>query len=186
MTVQSPPREADGASTRHAEAGSFATGQDFADNIPKHISVMSRFVTGHVARQLAPLGLGVGQYPYLFALYDRDGRSQQELSDDLLVDKSSTASAVEKLESAGLIVRSVDPADRRRRVVSLTEAGLRLRPELAESLESASEALLGDLEPAERAIFHDLIRRVAMRALIAEESEIHAKTTTNSLKGETS
>jgi DNA-binding MarR family transcriptional regulator len=63
-------------------------------------------------------------------------------------------------EAAGLVTRAPDPADRRRRVVSLTpdgEAGLRAALEVAQRVQ---EELLEPLSAAERRTLHTLLERL--------------------------
>lgn len=57
----------------------------------------------------------------------RDGPlSMRELADRLATDRPYTTVFVADLEQRGLVSRSVDPADRRGRIVTVTEAGLRI------------------------------------------------------------
>jgi len=49
--------------------------------------------------------------------------SQSDLSERLLVDKSNVTPLIDRLETEGLILREVDPEDRRRYHVVLTAAG---------------------------------------------------------------
>ncbi|MGB8379684.1 MAG: MarR family winged helix-turn-helix transcriptional regulator, partial [Dermatophilaceae bacterium] len=145
----------------HTAARRRAPRPDFADNLPKHLAVIGRHMIAYAGQRIGELGVGAGQYPYLFALYSTDHQSQQNLSDELLVDKSSTTAAIDKLEAQGLVVRSADPADRRRRIVSLTKAGRSLRPDLQALLAETTEVLLTGLTPSERDTLHELLRRIA-------------------------
>ncbi len=136
--------------------------------MPKHLAVIWRHMISYAGQRIGRLGVGAGQYPYLFALYSADGQSQQSLADELLVDKSSTTAAIDKLEAQGLVVRSADPTDRRRRIVSLTKAGRSLRPDLEAVLAETTDVLLAGLTRAERNTLHDLVRRIAQNITEAD------------------
>jgi len=63
-------------------------------------------------------------------------------------------------EASGLVTRAPDPADRRRRVVSLTRAGearLRAATEVAQEVQ---DEFLAPLSQAERRTLHALLERL--------------------------
>lgn len=134
---------------------------DTRDNVAKHMAVAWRQTIAYIARKMEPLHLGSGQYPYLFALYDQDGQSQQRLSQRLMVNKSATVGAVDKLERLGYVERRPDRADRRRYRVYLTEKGRRVRAQLEAIVGEALEALQTGLTVQERETFRELMRRAA-------------------------
>jgi DNA-binding MarR family transcriptional regulator len=70
----------------------------------------------------------------------------------------SMAQIVHDVETAGLVSRRPDPADRRRAFVELTDAGV----ELVHAARLRKETWLGEvlereLDPGERALLHDAI-----------------------------
>lgn len=65
----------------------------------------------------------------------------KELSARLGADLSNTATAIDRLEAQGLVRKQVHPTDRRARVVTLTEAGEKVRTQLDEQLFSSVPAL---------------------------------------------
>ncbi|HVS53902.1 MAG TPA: MarR family transcriptional regulator [Opitutaceae bacterium] len=78
-------------------------------------------------RLFRPLGLTGAQFNVLNILADeREGMSQRELGDRLVVDRSNVTGLLDRLEKAGLVQRRDHPGDRRVYRVSLTPAGRRL------------------------------------------------------------
>jgi DNA-binding MarR family transcriptional regulator len=83
----------------------------------------SRVVTRHYDRALAPAGLSTNEYAILARL-DREGSfALGELAARLAMDRSTLSRDVAPLLAAGLVEAAADPADRRKKVLSLTAAG---------------------------------------------------------------
>jgi DNA-binding MarR family transcriptional regulator len=69
---------------------------------------------------LNPAHVGLFRYPTL------DGQRPTELADQLQIKKQSINDLLRHLEQSGYLVRKIDPADRRARIVRLTARGQRL------------------------------------------------------------
>jgi DNA-binding MarR family transcriptional regulator len=111
----------------------------------------------------AEVGLAAQQYQALLAIKGRVGEDNvtiNELAHQLLIKHNSAVGLADRLESEGLVKRSVDPGDRRKVNLRLTARGTRIferlaaahreelrriGPELAEFLHYFSR--LGDREP---------------------------------------
>ncbi|MCG8417150.1 MAG: MarR family winged helix-turn-helix transcriptional regulator [Proteobacteria bacterium] len=92
------------------------------------LAVVRAYQTCHLAmsRKLAEVGLTVSQYDLLMSLLKRDGQTQQELANRLLVVKSNVSSLLSRVERDGWIERTTDPDDGRGKVVKLTRSGRRM------------------------------------------------------------
>ena len=71
---------------------------------------------------------------------------------------------LDDLEKGGLIERRPDPADRRARRITVTDAGNAALCEVQRSLRAAEETLLEPLDPEERPVLRHLLFRLATRA----------------------
>jgi len=100
-------------------------------------------------------------YRLLAALEERGPASQAALGRGTGIDRSDVTAALVELEERGLVERSVNPADRRRNVVSITAAGTRRLAELDAVVDTIQERLLAPLSEEERRQFVTLIRRIA-------------------------
>ncbi len=60
--------------------------------------------------------------------------TQKALSEKLLIDKTTTAKAIAKLEAEGYVRREADPNDNRYQLLFLTDAGHEVVPEVQEAL----------------------------------------------------
>ena len=120
------------------------------------------------------LGMRLKAFLLLGYVRDRGAVSQQELEAGLLMDANSVVLLLNETEAAGYSVRRRDPADRRRHMVELTDAG-RVAVERAEKArESIEDEVLSDLNPEERRALRKLLRRVLDGLLrVPVESQSH-------------
>jgi DNA-binding MarR family transcriptional regulator len=97
-------------------------------------------------------GSGLRSYHYrlLAALEEWGPRSQAELGRSTAVDRSDVVSVLAELEQRGLVKRTVDPANRRRNIVSITPAGLRQLRKLDGVIEQIQAQVLEPLSSGER------------------------------------
>jgi len=76
---------------------------------------------------LEQLGLTYLQYIAIVALWEEDNQTVSSLGDKLFLESNTLTPLLKKLEAMGYVRRRRDPADERQVVVSLTDAGRRLR-----------------------------------------------------------
>jgi DNA-binding MarR family transcriptional regulator len=94
---------------------------------------------GRVLQQrIGELGLTLGTWYFLRALWEEDGLSQRELSQRIGTMEPTTVSALNAMERLDLVRRERDPHDKRRRRVFLTDHG--------RSLKADALGLLGELD----------------------------------------
>ncbi len=80
---------------------------------------------------LAPLGLTYPQYLVMLVLWEDGAASVGHLGHRLLLDSGTLTPLLKRLEVNGLVSRRRDPADERRVMVEVTDAGLALRDRAA-------------------------------------------------------
>jgi DNA-binding MarR family transcriptional regulator len=117
-----------------------------------------------LAEEHAALGLRIGQGVILICLDEVGPLSQRDLALMLDVDPSDLVRHVDSLETAGLVERQADPADRRRNLVAVTEAGRAMRRQYAAMVARVEEELFGVLAPDDRLVLRRLLRQVATAA----------------------
>src|SRR6202012_4121257 len=120
-------------------------------------------------RAAVELGLNdVRDWLVLAALDDGQQRTQLELSRIVCVDKTTLISVLDRLEQHKLIVRTVDPTDRRVRIPQITAAGRRTFAKFATARHAAEARALHGIDPRERALLLDLLARIANRQSAAQ------------------
>jgi DNA-binding MarR family transcriptional regulator len=78
---------------------------------------------------LDQLGITYPQYLVLHALWEEDGRTVGAIAERLALESSTITPLVKRLEAAGLVTRTRNPADERQVQIRLTERGRALREE---------------------------------------------------------
>lgn len=89
--------------------------------------------------------------------------SQRELAAALEVDPSQLVAILNDLEGAGLCERRRDPADRRRHIVEITDAGAAALDQVDAAVSEAERELFADLTHEERDVLRRLLDRVVVR-----------------------
>jgi len=112
----------------------------------------------------------------LSLLHDGGPLSQQALGEALSLDPSNVVGLLNELEVRGLITRQRDPVDRRRHIVTLSEAGASELAATGAQLTDVEDNILAALSPAERATLRDLLVRAASGAAAAEGAILASKT----------
>jgi DNA-binding MarR family transcriptional regulator len=115
-------------------------------------------------RAAVELGLSdVRDWLVLAALDDGAQRTQLELSKMICVDKTTLITVLDRLEQQGLIIRSVDPTDRRVRIPQITTAGRRAHAKFATARDATESRALDGVDAEQRALLLDLLARIANR-----------------------
>jgi MarR family transcriptional regulator, lower aerobic nicotinate degradation pathway regulator len=112
------------------------------------------------ADAIEPLGISVREHVLLRVLRGSDA-TQLEAGATARVDKSVLTTTIDSLEAKGLVVREVDPADRRVRRPRLTPEGNRICRAADTATRAAQEARLDHLTPAQREEFVRILRVLA-------------------------
>jgi DNA-binding MarR family transcriptional regulator len=92
-------------------------------------------------------------YMVLTALRSEPMRTQAALARAIGADKTRLIAVLDALQQRGLIEREPDPADRRVRLLGLTEAGQRVHATIRAAIRAEEERLLDRLPAADREVF---------------------------------
>ena len=87
----------------------------------------------------------------------------KQLMQTNLVSSGTMTNRIDRLEQHGLVRRSDDPADGRSVLVHMTGDGIARVDEAIKQLLRAEQSLLEPLSPAEREVFADTLRTLAVR-----------------------
>lgn len=109
------------------------------ESFGKEITAINRHLHSLLTPRLAMLRMGFGQHMFLLMLSMKEEVNQKTLSDQLMVDKATTAKAISKLESEGYIRKEIDPIDFRNQKIYLTDSGRTVVPKIEEALAEIME-----------------------------------------------
>lgn len=87
-------------------------------------------------------------------------RTQLALGTALGLDKTTLTAELDRLERAGLLVRTPDPADRRVRFPTITDAGREVQAEVACLHAAVEDDFTADLTPDERHLLRTVLERL--------------------------
>jgi DNA-binding MarR family transcriptional regulator len=111
---------------------------------------------------LAPCGLRCTQRSILIQIARHQAPALTELATILVIDRSALAQNLKPLEREGLIAVSVDPDDKRSRLVKLTQGGLDKLLESQALWEQAQQCFEKSLGPEQACELRELLARIAV------------------------
>lgn len=141
-----------------ARSGGNAAGVPLSRDVLRHLMGVMHAMKDHVGGLATTLDLTPSQ---LAALSHLDAPcSQRELAESLHFDASNITDIVDRLETRGLVVRTVDPHDRRvRRIVRTPEGEALRRKALDEAL--ATAPTVAPLSASEQRQLCELLGKIA-------------------------
>jgi DNA-binding MarR family transcriptional regulator len=98
------------------------------------------------------------QYLALNAVKHADRIDQRSLGDSILLDKASLTEMLERLQRRGLVAKLGDPADRRRRLLTLSSPGRVLLAGVGPEAANVDSEFLSPLPPGQRRFFTGALR----------------------------
>src|SRR3954471_24527010 len=99
-----------------------ARSRERSATISLRISAVARVHRQHAGALLHGIGLSPGQELLLMLLWEKEPRTQAELTRELAIEAPTTSKMISRMAKAGVIVRQRSESDRRTVLVSLTEA----------------------------------------------------------------
>ena len=107
--------------------------------------------------RLAEHKVSFGHWAFLRILWEREGLTQRELSDEAGVMEPTTFSALKAMERLGYVVRRHMEGDRKKSYVFLTPEGKRLKTKLVPLAETVNSIAIRGLNPADIRITRDVL-----------------------------
>jgi DNA-binding MarR family transcriptional regulator len=123
------------------------------------LSTAAHSLTTEMTRAMEGLGVSPRGFSVLTTALS-GAYTQTELARMIGLDKTTMVVTLDELEAAGLAERRPAPADRRARVIAVTEAGERRVREAEEIAARTNEDVLGVLDPGEREAFLGALMRL--------------------------
>jgi DNA-binding MarR family transcriptional regulator len=131
---------------------------------PDLAAMMTPLVREMMAAEVPVLeahGLSMWGYIVLDALDRSPVRSQAALAEAIGADKTRIIPILDDLQDRGFIERRPDPADRRVRLLALTEAGRAAKDAAQEDVQRGEERWLGKLSADDRHLFLRVLRQLS-------------------------
>jgi DNA-binding MarR family transcriptional regulator len=107
------------------------------------------------AEQVTPV-----QYGLLSILVDMPGLDQFSIAEELGIDRANVHDVLKRLESRKLVLRVVDPHNKRRKICLATQEGAEFVARHHAGMQAAQKRLLQGLTEGERTTFVDLLLKL--------------------------
>ncbi|WP_018248629.1 MarR family winged helix-turn-helix transcriptional regulator [Orenia marismortui] len=130
------------------------------EHIGRYISMAYRSNVTLLNKKLSNYGIGRGEYPFLIALYKKEGICQKSLCDFYNIDKAAAGRAIKKLVDKGFIIKKTDPHDKRRQLLYLTPKSKDFKKEFIGILKSNEKKMKKDLTEEEIEVFLKVIKKI--------------------------
>ena len=121
---------------------------------------LARLFASHLQARIAHLDLAPAQFMTLLELWERDGRTQSDLTARLDVEQATMANTLKRMERDGLIKRTDHPDDRRAQLIWLTDKARKLEAPAKDAANAVNQAALADLPDSQRAAVVKLMSRM--------------------------
>ena len=143
---------------------SIDTGYRLADN--------SRLLRRLFDERVRNLGLTAAQARLLLSLERNPDENQVFHAERLEIEPITLTRIVDRLEETGWVERRSDPADRRARILHLTDKSRNIVTRLRAIVEGLFEDMLDGFDAAERETFARLLERIGNNLAAARQPEV--------------
>lgn len=123
-----------------------------------HIRRLHQIAVAIFLQETEGHGLTPVQFAALQTVANEPGTDQRTLAGRIGLDTSTVAGVVDRLEARALLQRNASPADKRVRLLTLTEEGAALLRAVEPAMRSAQQRILAPLPKAERSEFMRMLR----------------------------
>jgi DNA-binding MarR family transcriptional regulator len=132
--------------------------------LTKTISLLHRKMNKELNVRLMQIGLSNAQSSLLKLLYHNGKMTQTDLCEELKLDKSTVAKALDRMENNGLVTKTINPDDSRSFLVSPTQKAIETIPKAQEVLSGWTEDVTSGMTKKEKEMFFKLIKQAAEQA----------------------
>ena len=122
-------------------------------------------------RSIESSGAGLSDFAVLEMLLHKGPQPVNEIGRRIELTSGAITTAVDRLESRGLVTREAHASDRRARIVWLTAAGEKQAAQIFASHKAAMDRAAGGLLKTERAILIQLLRKLGTSAADSAAAE---------------
>ena len=130
-----------------------------------YISVLYRQFQIYINNNTKDLQISASEYIFLMEMYKNDNMSQEQLSKNLIIDKSATARAIKSLEEKEYIIRKKDDNDKRTNRIKLTKQGIEIKDRLSNLLEEWNNEITSDIDKNLLNTVIDTINKMSIKAI---------------------
>lgn len=129
------------------------------------VSMIHRTHMIFVNDKIKHMDLSAGQIPFLMVLSMEEGITQDELAAHFHIDKGVVARALRKMEDKNYLFREIDPYNRRRHLIYLTEKGKNAVPQIIDIDKEWEDSICYKISEEEYNQIMGILRKMALNCL---------------------
>ena len=129
------------------------------------VSIINRAHAIYLNERLKPYNLTFGQFPVFICLLHHPNINQESMARHFHLDKGTIARTVRKMEDAGYVTRVVDPLNRRAFILSLTDKGRSIAPEIIAIDREWQRSVLSVLTGEEQELLFSFLGKVTSMSI---------------------
>lgn len=138
---------------------------DYEKNVSFLIQDVARLMRLAFDRRIKELGLTRSQWFALAFLNRQDGLTQQQLADQMDMERAPLSKTLARLEKNGWITKNSNAEDKRVNKIFLANKAKNIMPELKDEADALLDYILGDLTDENRILFTDILSQAKARLL---------------------
>jgi len=138
--------------------------------IPSPGKIISRIywcTQAYMEQKLYDYGIGSGEVVILMTLYHKNSMKQKEIAEKIHINKATVSREIEKLIKSGYVRRRRDGESRRGYIITLTEKGESIVPEIKEILLEWKKILMHGFSMRERGYIMRALEKMEKNAIRA-------------------
>lgn len=134
-------------------------------DLSKYVSVSYRRTQMFYTEKLKKLGISSGQFMYIVCICENVGQTQDELSQRLIIDKSTVARALLQLETNGYITKTINSNDRRAFNIFPTDKAIAIYPKILDIKDEWHSKMTENLSDIECDVFEKIMEKVMQNTI---------------------
>lgn len=132
--------------------------KDNSQNLGYWVKRFSILANEAIDTALRPYGIGRSQWFLLSHLHADEGVPQRKLQEVLQVESATLTNLIAPLVKKGLVQQSVDPFNKRSKVVSLTAAGRALKLDISDPIEATRDRAFHSIDGNDLATAREVLK----------------------------
>jgi DNA-binding MarR family transcriptional regulator len=142
-----------------------------AETLHEWLRVTMRFSMRNFMRFAKENNYSIPQLNALFRIRHKGACGVSDLGEEMGVTNAAASQLLDKLVQQGLVTRAEDPQDRRNKLITLTEAGMRVSEQSMQARQNWLNQLADSLTPAEQAQVQAALQLLIERSAALEGDE---------------
>ena len=130
----------------------------------KGFGVLYRTFLSYMSQSVKGMDISYSDSVFLVNIGDKEGISQEEISDSLSIDKAAVARSVKKMIKKGYVTTETSKADKRLKKLYLTDEGANIYSEILKLNAFWLDNVMSGLSDSEKTNFQNVIEQVSKKA----------------------